>query len=593
MKISNMLSETTIEELLADSSSRIYFHGASNDRGQDPDNKRIEAPSPERPFYVTNDIDTAENYSRYWTGENGRISDKQYYGGKKKRENNPRIYLLRLNPNQKIFDFTKKSDLSKLTEIMITPNALEVWHDFIVNKHSSIMDVAEILGYVIGKLSDDFNEFKFKDLPKKFKTISIDKLYDDYGHLYPKTALECALNILPIIDPLNPQLKKNSETDRRRYIKAKLFELVKEHGYSVVQERDTLHSFSSVNEYAILDISAIKDITPAPFTKDELKKIEREINSHNFDFEYHDDDLEDEDYLGEAGLIINRNDGAYPKSDQVLIMAGGAGSGKSFILDKLLLFNGKVFNPDDTLELLLKYGRKYPNSKLAKNFKNAEGKELRQINLKDSSDADLVYDFLSKTRLHLDREAAFYKTVQKESQKPNVIFDIQMKNLMNVEYIYRYALLGGYKPENVHLVWVLNDVNISLGQNATRDRTVDSEFLKKSHIGVAQTFDTLIKYTEKWRKVIDGDIWIVFNKKGIDIKTIATVNRKSDSSGGTDEDKYRVNIHVDDAAEHPYFAVHMKERGKPAKSWNQIDKAILDKIKSYVPEKAKKLFKLN
>lgn len=590
MKISNMLFETTIEELLADSSSRIYFHGASNDQGQDPDNRKIEAPSPQRPFYVTDDIDTAENYSKYLTGNDGRLSDKQYNSRKKnnKKTINSRIYLLRLDSSKKIFDFTKKSDLSKLTEILVTPNALEVWHDFIANKNHTLMGVAETLGYVLNNSRLQFEDIvKSHNFPKNLKTISIDSLYDEFVKTYSKSAIECALNILPIVDLESPELKKHTDIDRRRYIKAKLFELVKKYGYSIIRERDTLHSYSSVNEYAVLDISAIKDITPVPFTKEQLKNIEKDINSHNFDFEYHDAELEDEDYLGEAGLIINKNDGAYPKSDQVLIMAGGAGSGKSFILDKLLLFNGKVFNPDDTLELLLKYGRKYPNSKLAKNFKNTEGKELRQINLKDSSEIELIYDFLSKTGLHLNREAAFFKSVQNESQKPNIIFDIQMKSIDNIGYINEYAILGKYDPKNIHLVWVLNDVNIALNQNSSRNRNVDTSFLRKSHIGVAQTFNDLIKYTSKWQKIINGDIWIVFNKAGIDVHTVSSISKKTDADGKT---SYTVNTHIDDKAEHPYFAVHMKERGKPAKSWDQIDKAILDKIKSYVPEEAQKLF---
>jgi hypothetical protein len=46
-------------------------------------------------------------------------------------------------------------------------------------------------------------------------------------------------------------------------------------------------------------------------------------------------------------------------------MAGGGGSGKSFILDKLILFEGKVFNIDSSKELLILYGKKKPDGTLA------------------------------------------------------------------------------------------------------------------------------------------------------------------------------------------------------------------------------------
>lgn len=303
-------------------------------------------------------------------------------------------------------------------------------------------------------------------------------------------------------------------------------------------------------------------------------------------------DLTTEDFnLDEAGLVINKNDGAYPNSGQILIMAGGAGSGKSFILDKLLLFNGKLFNPDDTLGLLLRFGKKYPNSNLAKKFQDKKGKSLKDIDLTNSSDANLVYEFIAEFKLHREKEACFFKAVQNEKEKPNVIFDIQMKDLKNIEYISNYAKMGGYSPENIHIVWVLNDVKIALDQNAKRHRVVDTEFLKQSHIGAATTFKNLIDYSEQWQKTVNGDIWIVFNKRGIDVKTVVTISRMSDVDADDDNSKFKLNIGIDNSEKHPYFAVHMKERGKTAKSWDSVGKAVLNKIKDYVPDKAKDMFK--
>jgi len=46
-------------------------------------------------------------------------------------------------------------------------------------------------------------------------------------------------------------------------------------------------------------------------------------------------------------------------------MAGGGGSGKSFILENLLLFEGKVFNIDHSKECLRLYGKKKPDGKIA------------------------------------------------------------------------------------------------------------------------------------------------------------------------------------------------------------------------------------
>ena len=286
--------------------------------------------------------------------------------------------------------------------------------------------------------------------------------------------------------------------------------------------------------------------------------------------------IEQEQNLEEAGLIINKKSGAYPKNNNILIMAGGSGSGKSFILDKLLLFNGKVFNPDNTLQSMIDLGKKNPDWSIAIRFKEKYGIELKDIDLHSPDDANKVYEFLDNTRLHYNREAVFFKSVQNIKDKPNVIFDTTLSRLKTLEFIGLYAKLGNYDPKNVHLVWVLNDVTVALDQNAKRNRVVDPQYLKAAHKGAAITFKTIIDYNDRFQEIVDGDIWIVFNKRGVDVKTHVTFKRKNDNS--TD---YQANINIDNEADQPYVALHMKESGKPAKKWSDIEKPLLDKILEY------------
>lgn len=286
--------------------------------------------------------------------------------------------------------------------------------------------------------------------------------------------------------------------------------------------------------------------------------------------------IEKQQNLEEAGLIVSKKSGAYPNSNNILIMAGGSGSGKSFILDKLLLFTGKVFNPDNTLQTMINMGKKNPNWSMAVRFKNEYGKELKDIDLHNSDDANKVYNFLDQTRLHYNREAVFFKSVQNAADKPNVIFDVTLSKLKTLEFIGLYAKLGNYDPKNVHLVWVLNDVTVALDQNAKRNRVVDPQYLKAAHKGAALTFKSIIDYSDRFQEIVDGDIWIVFNKRGVDVKTHVSFKRKDDNS--TD---YQATVNIDNEAEQPYVAVHMKESGKPAKKWSEIEKPLLDKILEY------------
>lgn len=48
--------------------------------------------------------------------------------------------------------------------------------------------------------------------------------------------------------------------------------------------------------------------------------------------------------LNEAELSLNGK--AYPKFNNVIIAAGGVGSGKGFVLNNVLLFKGKTFDVD-------------------------------------------------------------------------------------------------------------------------------------------------------------------------------------------------------------------------------------------------------
>lgn len=61
--------------------------------------------------------------------------------------------------------------------------------------------------------------------------------------------------------------------------------------------------------------------------------------------------------LSETALVIgDPSRSASKKENNVLILAGGAGSGKSFVLSKIIDFEGKLFNVDDLKSKLIDYG---------------------------------------------------------------------------------------------------------------------------------------------------------------------------------------------------------------------------------------------
>jgi hypothetical protein len=72
--------------------------------------------------------------------------------------------------------------------------------------------------------------------------------------------------------------------------------------------------------------------------------------------------------------------------------------------------------------------------------------------------------------------------------------------------------MGGYKPENVHIVWVLSRLDMALKGNNSRSRVMAKDQVVEMHIMVANTILQLMEMPEDRRKwMFDGNFYLVFN----------------------------------------------------------------------------------
>jgi hypothetical protein len=161
-----------------------------------------------------------------------------------------------------------------------------------------------------------------------------------------------------------------------------------------------------------------------------------------------------EEYQELVEKLITFGNQAYPKFGTVVIMAGGAGSGKGFVKGQLLGLEGFTF------------------------------------------DVDAI---------------------------PNMIFDVTLKNLGKLDKLTRAVKKLGYDSKNIHIVWVVNDIEVAIDQNAKRSRMVPVEILVNTHRGVSQTMMDIIQMGKKIKTYLDGDIVFAFNKVGVDL-----INRSPD-----------------------------------------------------------------
>ena len=263
----------------------------------------------------------------------------------------------------------------------------------------------------------------------------------------------------------------------------------------------------------------------------------------------------------------------YPRQNNVLILAGGAGSGKGFILKNVIGFEGKVFDVDALKTKVIDRAKRGFLGAMAKEFWDKYGLDLGEIDTKDAPSTTIVHEFLKEKGLNDKQIEYFFKSRGfNEYRKDNVIFDVTLKNLDKLNEILNYCDLGGYQVKNRHIVWVLSSIENALKQNSERDRKVNPDILLKTHKGVSLTLKELIKNSEKYRDRIDGDIFIVFNVRDID--TFSTVNR--------DEDTNKIKSTIIDK----YTAIQIKKAELSAKSFDEIGHEIIDKINAYVPQEA-------
>ncbi len=293
--------------------------------------------------------------------------------------------------------------------------------------------------------------------------------------------------------------------------------------------------------------------------------------------------------LTEAAITFGEH--TYPKYGNVLIMAGGAGSGKGFALENEIAFEGKHFDVD----FLKNQMRKFQiNSPIDKEFFQLYGKHISQTDMKNENDVSNLHEFCSKKGFDKQTIRQFIQHASNRAIKDNMIFDVTLQNIRKLIEIVSYCDMCGYNRENIHIVWVLNDFSVAQQQNANRSRTVNNDILTSTHVGVSKTIHDILTNAEglmdntDGSPIIDGDMWILFNKKNVDNFT------QTSSNGG----KYVNKIN----------SIKIKEKGQSIKPFDSImnefvkvydingnlqnrnSVTVRDKVIDYVPEKAKEIW---
>ena len=272
-------------------------------------------------------------------------------------------------------------------------------------------------------------------------------------------------------------------------------------------------------------------------------------------------------------VLITVGGKAYPPFGHVVIMAGGAGSGKGFVKDKLLGVEGMVFDVDAMKTLAMK------SPKINQKVKDEFGVELSQLDLKKSDDVFKLHTIIGdEIKLDDKKLKTFYSSVltAPPDRKPNIIFDVTLKSLQKLDKLSRSVKTVGYENKNIHIVWVVNDIEVALKQNQERSRRVPAEILIQTHEGVSDTMKRIIGLGKKLTSYMDGDIVFAFNKIKVDSelkKSGATGKEVIRGKGKKGGDYVEVANYQ-----------RIKTAGKSIMSLDAVRRGFGAKIASYVPK---------
>ena len=207
------------------------------------------------------------------------------------------------------------------------------------------------------------------------------------------------------------------------------------------------------------------------------------------------------DFILERQSITFNGTGANTDNyGQCIILAGGPGSGKGFIQNKILC-NYKVYDVDELKKMYIKLAEK---GKIADEYK---------YDLTNPEDVGKLHNAVKSHKWKGKiRDAMWTVRRQKDSHSsgllPNILFDMVSGDKGDIEEIVSMALPIGY---SITVIWVLcNKDTASIG-NKIRDRRVDDKVIDDGHNAAYKTMTQL--FNNNWDDLtpLINRAWIGFS----------------------------------------------------------------------------------
>ncbi len=208
-------------------------------------------------------------------------------------------------------------------------------------------------------------------------------------------------------------------------------------------------------------------------------------------------------------LYISPHNGA--KYGQVIFLVGGAGSGKSTAIRKFInSTNYKIINPDDLKALLIRAGKKG----------SPAFAEVGNIDPNTPTGSQEIHKFMRDKKIGPKRAKIMMAALADVKTLPNLLFDRTFSFAGEFKKISQGLIKVGYKSENIHVVFVMTDVEMAVKRNLERSRSLPTEIVRGTNVEAKKRFAELFFKRAKGA-VANGDYYIIINRgeKAIQVKT--------------------------------------------------------------------------
>jgi hypothetical protein len=261
-------------------------------------------------------------------------------------------------------------------------------------------------------------------------------------------------------------------------------------------------------------------------------------------------------FLQEKLIVLNGG----AKYGQVVFMAGGGGSGKGFAISTFM--EGDKFKVRDVDAWKVAF--------LKLNDLKHEYPELDGLDLRTPGDVFKLHMFVKQHNIKNKTLDLLFANADSQSEKmtlPNVLFDVTLKDIGDITEVLPKLLAIGYKPENIHLIWVLTNYSVAVKNNAERSRVVPDDILLQTHEGAASTMYKVIM--GEVPRGLNGRISVILNNRELTILY--------PQSGNVPSGKKVLNVK-------DFTYIDVKKPGKPMEPLNDFNKHVLDWIEENIPK---------